>query len=367
MLKAVSSKSSLPSQSQVKTKDGQLEALVKARPGVLKKLVLGVPLLFYAYVYFGLRWLNSEFLPLIKNPLGLLLLLLMSASFGWRAWQAKKVSLKLILLAAALLFFGLTVSLLTRQAEVFTAKEGEQKIFGTQNIELKAVKTVNRPNFFFSRDQLAAVKAGKEQFQFGVFPLRRGSTFWHTTQFGFAPYITVTNSQGYPEFNDSLYFGLNPIDPRYSKLIPRRPPPRLMLGVGTYPPELEGMFTLPYANQVYFLRLEKGTFKGKAYDLMRPDYYLWLTNGRLTKPVYRLMVWHDSKPVFNRLIKPGQTVKIGDRWLKIGQLDYWVEVSQVKDYGLPLILTAFILALTGFSLAVLSCLRTLSMGKSSQS
>jgi hypothetical protein len=319
-----------------------------------EKLLLAVPLLFYSYIYFGLRWLDSQLIPLLKNPLGLLLLLSMSASFVWRARIVKAWGLRLVLAGAGLLFLGLTVSLLSRQAQVLTLKEKTATVLDNQAVQLEAVKTVNQPNFFFSRDQLAAVKVGNERFQFGVFPLRKGLTFWHTTQFGFAPELTISNKQGYVEFADSLYFGLNPIDPKLNKLIPRRPPPRLMLGVGTYPPELEGVFTLPGSNQVYFLRLEQAQFQGKNYNLMSPNYYLWLTNGRLKKPVYRLMVWENNKLIFSRLVKPNQQVQVKDKTINIGKLAYWVEISKVKDYGLLLILAAFVAVFSGLFWACLA-------------
>lgn len=306
-----------------------------------EKLLLAVPLLFYSYIYIGLRWFDSQLIPVLKDPLGLLFLLAMSASFVWRARLAKNWGLRLLLVGAGLLFLGLTVSLLTRQAQVLTLKEKAAASLDDKTVKLEAVKTVNQPNFFFSRDQIATVKVGKERFQFGVFPLRRGFTFWHTTQFGFAPELTVSNVQGYVEYDANLYFGLNPLDPKLNKLIPRRPPPRLMLGVGTYPPELEDVFTIPGTKQVYFLRLEQGRFQGKNYNLMSPDYYLWLTNGRLKKPVYRLMVWENNKLIFNRLVKPQQPVQVKDRTVSIGKLAYWVEISKVKDFGLLLILAAF--------------------------
>lgn len=329
------------------------EAVSQSQRPLLEKLLLAVPLLFYSYIYFGLRWLDRQLIPVLKNPLGLLLLLAMSASFAWRARLAKAWWLRLVLGGAGLLFLGLTVSLLTRQAQVLILKEKTAAPLDNQTVKVEAVKTVNQPNFFFSRDQLAAVKVDKAKLQFGVFSLRQGLTFWHTTQFGFAPQLTVSNKQGYIEFADNLYFGLNPIDPKLNKLIPRRPPPRLMLGVGTYPPELEGVFTVP-GRQVYFLRLEQGQFQGKSYNLMSPNYYLWLTNGRLKKPVYRLMAWENNKLIFNRLVKPEQPVQVKDRTITIGKLAYWVEISKVKDFGLLLILTAFAVIFSGLVGALLT-------------
>ncbi len=314
-----------------------------------KWLLALAPLLFYGNIYFGLRWLDKGLIEVFMHPVGLALLLLMSATFVSRAFKRRIFPLRMIFFALGLLLLGVSLSLMTRQSESIILREGESGRIGGKPITLTSVSTLDYPSFLLTRDQVAKVKIGSRQKRFGVLPTREGMTFFHTTRFGFSPNIRVIQENNQPGPWLELPFGPDAIDEKYNKLVPRRPPPRLMLGVGMYPPELETLF-LGKGDKVYFLRLEEGSFGGRPRDLMDPDYFLWLTDGRVTDPVYRLMVWRGEKQIFNRRMVPNQPAVIDEETIEIGALQYWVEISRVTDYGLPLVLTAWMILGTGLAL-----------------
>lgn len=313
-----------------------------------RRLVIAIAAGWCAYIYFGLGWFGRELSALLKAGPGLSLGLLMALVCFVRAVApGKRVGLRLILGAAGLIFLGLVLSLLTRQTKSMVLTEGEETTLRGARVRLEAVKAVDNPSVFLSRDQIARLRINGRPLEFGVWPVRFGLTYFHTVRFGFAPWIEKADKAG-GRIDGYLRFA-EQIDERYNKLVPRRPPPRLMLGVGTYPPELETVFVDPADNQTFFLRLEKGEFGGQVFDLMQPDYYLWLTNGRLRRPAYRLMAWQGEKKVFDSPASPGRALKVGDKTVKIGPLRYWTEINAVTDFGLPLLFAGVHLILAGLA------------------
>lgn len=311
-------------------------------------LLAAAPLLFYANIYFGLRWLEKSLVEVFLTPIGMALLLLMSAGFISRALTPRLLPSRLIFIGLGVLMLGIFLSLTTRQNESLILREGQSGRLGGKPLTLRRVDTFDSPSFLITRDQVAEVTIGSRRTRFGVLPWRDGVDFFHTIRFGFSPdFRVVQNGRAGPWLD--LSFGPEAIDAKYNKLIPRRPPPRLMLGVGMYPPETETLFR-GKGNKVFFIRLEQGVFEKQRRSLTDPDYFLWLTSGRMTRPVYRLMVWRGPKQIFNQRIVPGRTFEIEGEAFEIGALRYWVEIGRARDYGLPLVLAAWMVLGTGLVL-----------------
>ncbi len=307
------------------------------------------PLLFYGNIYIGLRWLDKGLIEVFRDPLGIAFLWLMSAAFTAYAFRPLIFPARQIFFALGLLLLGISLSLLTRESESIILRESESGRIGGEQITLDSVDTFDYPSFLLTRDQVAQVTIGSRQKRFGVLPTREGVSFFHTNRFGFSPNIRVIQADGTPGDWLELPFGPEPINEKFNTLVPRRPPPRLMLGVGMYPPELETLF-LSKNEKVYFLRLEEGVLGGRRRNLLDQDYFLWLTDGRLTDPTYRMMVWQGSEPVFDQRITPGESIVVDGETLQIGALQYWAEIEKVKDYGLPLVLAAWMLIGAGLVL-----------------
>lgn len=86
--------------------------------------------------------------------------------------------------------------------------------------------------------------------------------------------------------------------------------------------------------------------------LFYPDYFVkdgveGSRSEEFRNPVFRLTVERDGKAVVQKTIRPGESVSFDDYVLTVREMPFWVRFVVVKEYGLEVIYTGFVLATLG--------------------
>lgn len=265
-------------------------------------------------------------------------------------------------LAAFLMLLGIFISLIVRQTEEIKAGEGqiinEQNLsFTVEQINLREVKSI-----FFSKELNAKLNLGTtdgQTLEVSLFPPRTlNGKLLHLTRFGFAPGITIKKADGEAIEGYMMLGTFHPWKEKIARTIPRNPPPRVMLGVGTFPPEMEDFISLPKSPYSVFLRIVGGEINGKNYGLNPSNYYLHIMKGKLEKPRYKVMIVKDNSVIFRGTLKEGESAVFDGNTLTISGLVYWVGINVVNDLGFYI----FFAGLLALILGVLSKITLIAFG-----
>lgn len=169
-----------------------------------------------------------------------------------------------------------------------------------------------------------------------------------TTAIGFAPRVDIRNAKGTVLF--SGYVLLGSFSGRETEaLVPvKQKAPQVMMGVGYFPPKIEGAFKLPGSPVHFYIKIVSGNIKGKRYGFKGADYYVPLMKGRLESPHYYLGIFNGKTPIYlgpaetNRKIPfKGGTIVLSDN------LRYTVGIKFAKDYGVNVLITGLLFLLCG--------------------
>jgi hypothetical protein len=302
---------------------------------MIKKILM---IIYFSYLIFGLYWLQMPLLQILSTSVSTIYFAVLITVLILKIFSTKKMSGILISSALILFLLGLILSLRSRTQGQIYQIEGQKQFVQSSEFILRDIKLKETDGLFLSKKMSADLTIDGQLIKLTQHPKHINGRYLYLAQFGFAPFINVTDRDGRSLQSGSALFGLNEIEQQYLPLIPRNPPPRLMLGVGTFPPDMEALLKFGGGNGDYriFIRIAEAKINGRRYNLQGTDYYRFLSKGRLEYPLYRVMVFKDKKLLIDKKMYEGKKLSFGGYSLYIPALLYWAEIDMVKDSGLIL-------------------------------
>jgi hypothetical protein len=149
-----------------------------------------------------------------------------------------------------------------------------------------------------------------------------------------------------------MMLGTFPKTEEAAALVSWLPEPNVMLGVGTFPPDVEDLLTPPGTDLHLFMRLEAATIAGVRRDLTSGEAWRWAMDGRLEDPLLLVQVFRGSRKLFEGRLRGGEAATFpGGRVEVAPEVLLWVELLASRDPFLAVGIGGAALVLAGGALA----------------
>jgi hypothetical protein len=298
----------------------------------------------------------------IALGLGLVLLLLAGAAGALLEPTPGTPRVARLLLRAglALALGGVPASMVTRETHLLQVSEhqepGPELAPGLGPLRFGRIAVAPRSDrWLLSKTvSIEAARPGEPAFEIGLWPAATLGT-WRLTvlRYGFAPEIDWRDEEGRPIAQGFAMIGTFPSTEEEERLVRWTPEPRLMMGVGFYPPKLEDLLTPPGSPHHLFLRLDEAVLAGVRRDLRDPDAHRWLADGPAVDPVWSVEVFRGDRRLHAGRLRTGESARFDGGRLRVGETARWVEIQAVRDplhgvawAGAALVLAGALLRLT---------------------
>ncbi|MDH3976637.1 MAG: hypothetical protein OEV42_20430 [Deltaproteobacteria bacterium] len=106
-----------------------------------------------------------------------------------------------------------------------------------------------------------------------------------------------------------------------------------------YPPGKEDSFEFYFLGYVLYLQCFP--------DFVDVDGKAASKSAELKKPVFNLRIARNKDIVYNGLIRTDEKIRFDNIRMAFPEVRYWIEVSIVRDFGLPVLAVAFLFLLVG--------------------
>lgn len=280
-------------------------------------------------------------LPGMALGLGLVLLLLASAAAALLdrgAPPAARIARLLLRAGLALVLVGVPASIVTRESHLLQVSEhqeaGPELAPGLGALRFGSITVAPRSDRWLLSKTISieAARPGEEPFEIGLWP-PAGLGAWRLTvlRYGFAPEIDWRDGAGRPLAEGFALIGTFPSTEAEARLVRWTPEPRLMLGVGFFPPKLEDLLSPPGTRHHLFLRLDEAVLSGARRDLRDPEAYRWLADGRAVDPVWAVEVFRGAERLHAARLRAGESARFEGGRIRIGETALWVEIQAVWD------------------------------------
>lgn len=295
--------------------------------------------------------------------LGVVLLLLASAAAALLdrgAPPAARAGRLLLRAGLALALAGVPASMVTRETHLLQVSEhqeaGPELAPGLGPLRFGSIAVAPRSDrWLLSKTvSIEAARPGEPAFEIGLWPPAHLGA-WRLTvlRYGFAPEIDWRDAAGRPLAEGFALIGTFPSTEEEARLVRWTPEPRLMLGVGFFPPKREDLLSPPGSGHHLFLRLDEAVLAGERRDLRDPEAHRWLADGRAVDPFWSVEVFRGSRRLHAGRLGAGELAVFEGGRLRIGETVPWVEIQAVWDplrrvawVGAGLILAGALLRLT---------------------
>lgn len=322
-------------------------------------------LLILTYFFYLLIFKNFTFHEIFVSKTGIFFLVVLLFLLLFDMLSGNYINLKnrkkssisnyLIKIGFFLFLLGLLISLNLRNSYELLICEGQRVNFKNLLLELERVNIGKyKKNLLFSKKVEGVLEIQEKKEIIKLFPPRKISNFYiHTTSFGIAPYILIRNKKGSEIFSGFVLLGTFLDNLEDMHIIGKVKAPQVMLGVGYFPPLLDDLFRLNNFPYRFYLKITKGSINNKIQNLKKHNYYLYITNGRVRKPEYYLIILKGNKILYKGNIKRSQEIKFegGSIQLK-NKLRYYLGIQLIKDYGLNIVVAGIIFIFIGTILCV---------------
>lgn len=364
-------------------------------------LLILVDFMLFIYIYVGSQWVGWSLEQTLGSKAGSALMLLSVFIMVKKGLSIRPLKLGrgIILVGLALLLAGFTLSLNLRNSSTSILVEGEQLSLGGQSVSLQKVTAQDTPglirNDVFADvlfDRQKGVESERASIQ--IMPTKHvDGAYWRIVRFGYAPIISwYSNGKLIGDENILVIATENWSNENEVALteagLMRNPPPRMMLGVGTFPPEMEAFLDMDLMegdqeaptpapassvnygsvqsrvneysnskkNRKIFLRLSKANVNGRMVSLEGDDYWRYLTQGPLKKPVLTISSIDGDKHVKTTDIRLGEIFTWANSELKFDKLNYWVELERRVDPMVPVIIIGLLTTYLGAAVTAIQFL-----------
>ncbi len=175
-------------------------------------------------------------------------------------------------------------------------------------------------------------RPGEPPLEVGLWPAATVNG-WRLTvlRYGFAPEIDWRDGEERPLAEGLAMIGTFPSTEEDARLVRWAPEPRLMLGVGFFPPKLEDLLTPPGSRHHLFLRLEEAVLSGERRDLRDPEAHRWLADGRAADLVWTAEVFRGTQRLHAARLRAGESVRFDGGRIRVGETALWVEIQAARD------------------------------------
>lgn len=247
--------------------------------------------------------------------------------------------------AGALLWAGLALALLGPPASVVTRRTELLQVGEHEDVDPAGAPGLGPLRFgritvaprsdgwLLSKTvSIEAARPGEPPFEVGLWPPATvGGWRLVVLRYGFAPEIEWRDGSGRPLAEGFAMIGTFPRTEEEARLVRWAPRPRLMLGVGFFPPTLEDLLTPPGSPYHLFLRLDGAVLSGVRRDLRDPEAYRWLADGRVVDPVWTVEVFRNAERLGSAQLRAGESAAFDDGRIRVGETTAWVEIQAVWD------------------------------------
>ena len=279
--------------------------------------------------------------PGVVLGLGLVVLLLASALAPLadpRLPPAARAARLALRSGLALMLAGVPASVVTREVHLLQVSEhqdaGPELAPGLGPLRFGPVTVAPRGDgWLLSKTvSIEAARPGGAAFEIGLWPAASLGP-WRLTvlRYGFAPEIDWRDGDGRPVAEGYALIGTFPSTEEAERLVAWTPVPRLMLGVGYFPPALEDLLTPPGTRHHLFLRLDEATLGGARRDLRSPEAHRWLADGPAEDPVWWAEVFRGDRRLHAGRLRTGESARFEGGGLRLGETARWVEIQAVRD------------------------------------
>lgn len=354
-------------------------------------LLILTDFILFLYIYIGTQWVGWSLEETLASKAGTALMLLsvfiiLKKGFSIKPWRLGR---SIIISGLAILLSGLILSLNMRSADTLVIAEGEKAGFAGRSVKLNNVITEDSPglirNDVFANISLEDNSKNNRMKSSSYATIQimpgklRDGAYWRITRFGYAPVLSWYSGENVVGENTLLmlasenWTGKDEIALMDYGLI-RNPPPRMMLGVGAFPPEMEALISPDEIEQAaatddnlqdsmrtepkmkagrkIFMRLSKTYVNGRPVSLDGDDYWRYLVNGRLQRPTLSVSALANGELAKNADITTGEEFQWDDTKLRFEKLNYWVELERRVDPMVPAIIFGLITVYFGVAVSI---------------
>lgn len=324
-------------------------------------LLILIDFILFIYVFISARWVGWNLEQALSSKTGFALLVF-SAITIMKKGLTKPLRFGKILFVSGLvlLLASLAISLQVRKSQNFVIVEKERFDQSDEIIVLDRVVVQDTPGIV-RNDVFAEILIGDKKETVKIMPgLLSDKHFWRIVRFGYTPVLSLTVKDDEVAKNQTLVLATENWTSNNEGTITeaginRNPPPRIMLGVGHFPPEMEALLDFNQfgiQNENLFIRISKTTFEGRSVSLEGDDYWRYLVNGRLKNPVLKIALIKNRKTVKTREVKIGDAFNWGGKNnIKFNDLKYWVEIERRWDPFIPVIIISFLITYIGITIS----------------
>lgn len=326
----------------------------------------------------GMELATSQgFIAAVVSPPGFLLLVLAGLAalvaaaaepFSGRGTAAGRAFGALALAGGGLLLLSPPVSLATRDTRMLKVGEGQELppgvLPGLPALQVGELELAPDGPIPLSRTVVVPLRtADGEEVRVGLFPPARLAG-WRLAvfQFGYAPAVEWFGPDGELLAAGFMMLGTFPKTEEDARLVEWLPKPNVMMGVGTFPPDVEELLTPPGTRWHLHMRLQEATLAGTRRTLADPESYRYVMDGRPSDPTLYIEVFEGTERRFAGTIAGGSGAEFpGGRVHVARELLLWADLQAVRDPFVELFLVGGLLlacgALGGLAVFVLGRLR----------
>lgn len=348
--------------------------------------------ILFLYIYVGTQWVGWTLQDTLASKAGTALMLLSVFIIVKKGLSLRplKPGRTVVLAGLAILLTGFVLSLNTRSSDTLTIAEGESTKMKSKLIGLQEVITEDSPglirNDVFAKITFSdtAGKANVKNEIIQIMPIKlHDGGYWRIVRFGYSPVVSWSH-KGVLIGKDKMlliasesWTGNDEVTLMEAGLV-RNPPPRMMLGVGAFPPEMEAIVdpdmiekslaevSPATSMQAFkkdgqqkrklFIRISGAHVNGKQVSLEGEDYWRYLTKGRLNTPALSVSALSGKDVIKTQKIIPGEEFLWGDTRLEFKKLNYWVELERRQDSMVPVIIFGLFVTYLGVAVTIVQFL-----------
>jgi len=325
-------------------------------------LLIFIDFVFFIFIYISSKWIGWIPDQALSSKSGFALLAFSAFLIAKNGFtKPLKIGKLLTVVGIIILLISFAVSLQIRKSQNFIVVEKERFNQSKESIALDKVIVRDSPGIV-RNDVFAKLLIGDEKETVKIMPrILSDRYFWRIVRFGYAPVLSLTVKNKEEAKNQSLVLATENWTSNAETIITeagftRKPPPRIMLGVGAFPPEMEALVNLNQFDRTgenIFIRLSKTTFKGEPVSLEGDDYWRYLVNGRLRDPVLKIGLIKNKKLTKIQEVKIGDLLKWNNNSIRFDDLKYWVEIERRWDPFIPVIIASFFITYLGIGITAI--------------
>ncbi len=274
--------------------------------------------------------------------------------FSGRGTAAGRASRALALAGGGLLLLSPPVSVATRDTRMLKVGEGQELPQGV----LPGLPALQIGEFRLAPDgpiplsktvEVPLLTSAGEVVTVGLFPpARLGGWRLAVFQFGYAPAVEWFGPDGKTIAEGFMMLGTFPKTEEEARLVEWLPKPNVMMGVGTFPPDVEDLLTPPGSSWHLHLRLQEATVAGARRTLADPESYRFVMDGRPADPTLFVEAFEGTERRFAGTIAGGSGAEFpGGRVHVARELLLWADLQAVRDPFVELFLIGGLLLCAG--------------------